>query len=117
MSLKALMALALTSLCFLAMATVHIRNREVLLGYRIAELERNRQMRCDHLMALRSEMAGKTALPSLLRKAASLNIRVSLDGFDGVLIDLVPLSQESAGGPTVVEGTGIREDRILVDID
>ena len=87
--MKGLMVLALTSLCFLAMATVRIRNNEILIGYRIAEIEREERHLRDQLMALRSEMAHRITPTYLLARAAELGIRLQLQGFEDVLLELV----------------------------
>jgi len=85
---KKLMALSLTSLCLLAMATVRTRNYERLLGYRIAALERERVRLADEVMALKLEEAGRTAPQRLLRRAFSLGIAPSLPG-GGVFPELL----------------------------
>ena len=92
--MKGLMALALTSLCFLAMITVRLRNNETLLGYRIAELERTERQLNDQLMAQRAELAHRTTAPFLLARAAELGIRLQLEGFEKVLVELIQIPEE-----------------------
>jgi len=97
---KKLMALSLTSLCLLAMATVRIRNCERLLGYRIAALERERARLADEVMALRVDEAGRTAPPRLLRRALSLGIVPSLPG-GGVFPELFLSPREGKAKDTL----------------
>jgi hypothetical protein len=97
------MALALTSLCFLAMITVRLRNNETLLGYRIAELERMERQLDDHLMAQRAEMARRTTAHFLLARAAELGIRLQLEGFEDVLVELIQVPDEERPGEGAVE--------------
>ena len=94
--MRGLMALALTSLCFLAMITVRLRNNEMLLGYRIAELERSERLLNDQLLAQRAEMARRTTAPFLLARAAELGIRLQLEGFENVLVELVQFPDEDS---------------------
>jgi len=90
--MKILLALALVSLCMLALLTVRLRNQEFLAGYRIAALQRDSQRLRDHLMALRAQAAAKAAGPQLLQKAMELNIVLCMDGFDRSQVMLVDVN-------------------------
>lgn len=92
--MKALMALALTALCLLALLTVRMRNSEVRLGYEIARLECAQRRLSDQLLALESEVARKTAAPYLMRKAVEMKIILHLNGFGQSLVELVPAAED-----------------------
>jgi|GEM_PF-2480870 len=92
--MKALMALALTALCLLALVTVSLRNSEVRLGYEIAKLECAQRRLTDQLLSFESEVARKTAAPYLLGKAIEMKIVLHLNGFDQSLVELIPAAED-----------------------
>ncbi len=87
--MKFLVALALTSLCTLAVVTVRLRNSEVLSGYRTAWLEREAELLKDQLMSLESEAARMRSLSCIMNKAIELRIILHMDGFEETPVELI----------------------------
>ena len=88
--MRAMMALALTGLCLLAMMTVRLRNAEMLRGYRIAVLERKERQMSNLLMTLEAEVARKTSTAHVLKRAAEMGILNGVTGFESLVEELVP---------------------------
>lgn len=94
--MKWLIALSLTSLCFVAVITVRLRNREMELGYRIASLERAERLLIDQLIALDSEICRKGAVDSLLRQAVEMRIVLQMDSAEVPPVHLIEVPDDSS---------------------
>jgi len=95
--MKALIAVAVASLCFLAMTTVRVRSLDALLAYQIARLDRMRNLLEDRLLALQAEATRRAAVSRLLGRAAAMRIEVQLEGFGSTDVAVVPATEEGGG--------------------
>jgi len=92
-----LVAVALCALFALALVTVHLKSRETLLRYEIAELELTEELLLDRLESLNAEVEKQTGVVGLLNKAVEFGIFLHMSGFDGTKVQLfTPLEEEAA---------------------
>jgi hypothetical protein len=84
-----LVAMALCGLFTLALVTVRLKTREVLLKYEIADLETFEVLLHERFTYLKSEVERETGILSLLKRAAEMGIRLELEGFDGEAVPIV----------------------------
>ena len=92
-----LVAVALCALFALALVTVHLKSRETLLCYEIAQLELTEELLLDRLEFLNAEVEKQTGVVGLLNKAVEFGIFLRMSGFDGTKVQLfTPLEEDAA---------------------
>ena len=92
-----LVALSLCSLFFLALITVKLKTREMLIRYEIAELSLYENLMRERYSFLESEVAEKAGGVPLLTKSLQLGIQLKLNGNGGQGIPLLaPVSDKAA---------------------
>jgi hypothetical protein len=92
-----LVTLSLCAMFALALVTIHLRSREALLRYQIAELEMDEDLLIERLAYLQAELQKQTGVIGLLNKAVEFGIYLRLGGFDGNHFHLfTPLEEEAA---------------------
>jgi hypothetical protein len=89
-----LVAISLCALFALALVTVRIKSREILLRYEIAELEKYELLLHERFIFLKSEVERKAGVVGLLNKAIERGILLHLDSTNGRAIPLLtPLGE------------------------
>ena len=91
-----LVAFSLVALFALSLVTVHLKSREVLLAYEIAELETFEELLLERYVFLKTEVEKRTGVVGLLKKAAEHGIRLHMSGPDGREVPLLNSMEESA---------------------
>ncbi len=94
--MKWLIALSLTSLCFVAVITVRLRNKEMGLGYQIAALERAERILIDQLIAIEGDISRRSAVDSLVRQAVEMRIVLRMDRGGLPPVDLIEVQDDAS---------------------
>jgi len=90
-----LVALSLCGLFTLALVTVRLKTRELLLKYEIADLETVEVLLFERCTFLKSEVDRKSDLISLLQRAAEQGIELQWEGLSGESIPFITSTEDA----------------------
>lgn len=91
-----LIALSLCGLFTLALVTVRLKTRELLLKYEIADMETVEVLLLERCTFLKSEVDKRSDLVSLLQRAAELGIELQWEGLSGEGIPLITSMEDAS---------------------
>jgi hypothetical protein len=89
-----LVAVSFCALFALALVTVRVKTREVLLRYEIAELEKYESLLFERILYLKAEVERKAGIIGLLDKAVERGILLHMGSPNGMEIPLLSSMEE-----------------------